>query len=554
MIILGLPSIHTPTWTLLSDGVPIASIEEERLHRDKGRFGFLDANDHVNVTLGLEYVLETAGVSLRDVHAAAFGFNPNAIRAPRDADLRLETVAQERIFNHQALLLRYLRRRGLKSPVYYVRHHLAHAASTYFVSPFDEAAVVSIDGWGEDDTVTVWRARQRHIECVGRVGMPHSIGEAYTHLTLRLGWGMDDAGKTMALAAYGEPAPIFSRLFRFENWNTESLLIDTSLAIQYIGSVSVRAPDAAITDEHIAAAATLQAALEHVLMRVVNWAHEATGQAALCLTGGVALNCVANYKVLSQSPFNALFMQPACGDSGIALGAALAVGHHLCPHMQRYVMKAPFFGRPYDDSRLSAAAAHHSPARLDALRLCDQVARMIAGGKTVGWFQAGSEFGPRALGNRSILADPRRRDIQDHLNRLVKRRETFRPFAPSILRDRAGEFFAMNTESPFMLLACPVQTNKRNHIPGVIHVDGTARVQTVTPEQNALYYQLLIAFERETGVPLIVNTSFNIAGEPMVETPEDAVRCYENSSLDALALGSLLLAKEGAFTPTENQL
>lgn len=544
MLILGAPGIHSPTWTLLSDGEPLCSIEVDRLHRVKNRFGLTDANGDVNVLAGLDYILDAAGIELIDIPYIAFGFNPSAVYSDTNFDIRQEERRQERIFFEQTLVAAHLRRAGWKGRFSYVRHHLAHAAAAYFTSPFDEAAILTVDGWGEDETISVCHAQGTSIKTIETIIFPESVGEIYNQITLRLGWSEDDDGKTMGLSSYGKPISTGNRLISVTEIAGGRLSLDTSRATRFIEALPLRRPGEKLLEAHIQGAATVQSELTSVMLELAEWAHKKTGSPNLCLGGGVALNCVTNFHVQRLSPFGEIHMQPAPGDSGIPLGAALATHFSNNPRSERYVITAPYFGRSYQRNEyIGALGGIPVKEYADSVEFCRSVAALLADGAIVGWFQGKSEFGPRALGNRSILADPRNSINRDRLNSVVKRREAFRPFGPTVLWESASDFLELEVESPFMLQACPVRPHVRDQIPAVVHVDGTTRPQTLRREVNPLYYDLISAFRDLTGIPILVNTSFNIAGDPIVETPEDSVRCFRGSGLDVLALGQFLAVK-----------
>jgi|SRR5215472_4761147 len=543
MYILGLPSIHNPTWTLVKDGEPLVSIEEDRLHRIKNRFGLTDHNDQVNVLSGFDYVLTAAGLSCRDVDAAAFGFNPSSTYYPDAFDIRLEHSAQERIFSQQILLLRSLRKLGLDSPVYYVRHHLAHAAAVFFSVPTENAAILTADGWGEDETMSISCGKGTQIESIATVQMPHSLGELYNVLTTRIGWGMDDAGKTMALAAYGDATISDDPLIRYHS-DGNSLFIDTSDALSFVTSLPQRRPGSPVDQTYADASATIQRGIETALVLASQWAVQKTGAQDLCISGGVALNCVANHRILAESGCHRLLAQPACGDSGIPLGAAQAVFFHLHPNRPRSPIFRPYLGREYSESEIRGALSGTSYIEFPTREaLAEQAGALLQSGAVIGWFQGRSEFGPRALGNRCILANPTVPGIRDRVNLAIKRRESFRPFAPSVLLEHADTYFQGLAESPFMLIAFPVKPEYRSVISAVMHRDGTARVQTVSKSANPLFHAVIEAFRRASGLPLVLNTSFNLAGEPIVETPIDAVSCFHRSELDMLALDRFLVKR-----------
>lgn len=546
MIIMGTPSVHSPTWTLLVDGKIISSIEEDRLHRIKNRFGLVNSLGEANVFDGWQYCLDAGGITAQDIDQLAFGYNPSSIHTPQMFDVRWELFHQERAFTQQAILLDTLRRRyKVKAEAIFVRHHLAHAASVFFTSPFEEAVIVTADGWGEDETVTVSVGRGNSITRLASVIVPNSLGIVYTKITTSLGWGMDDAGKTMGLSSFGDIAPVSPRLISHGKPEESTLWFDTSEALKFVGNLPPRAASAQIEQIHRNAAATIQHEIEETLIYIAKWAHNRTACPFLCISGGVALNSLANTRILTECDFAKVFIQPACGDNGLPLGAALQANFVSTPEAERIQIRQPYFGKEYSESSIRQSLIQRNFEIIeDQETLAKTVAGLIAAGKVVAWFQGGSEFGPRALGHRSILADPRNPDMKDWLNNHVKHREGFRPFAASVLEERVNEYFDFNSASPFMLFVATAKASKRHLIPAVLHVDDSSRLQTVSRQDSAIFYRLIEEFGALTNIPMVLNTSFNIAGEPLVETPEDAVRTFARTEIDYLVIGHFLVRKE----------
>ncbi|MFN7974333.1 MAG: carbamoyltransferase C-terminal domain-containing protein [Acidobacteriota bacterium] len=446
----------------------------------------------------------------------------------------------------------------------YVRHHLTHAASTFFASPYDEAAILSVDAAGEWATTMYARGQGNRIQILGEIPYPHSLGFAYGAITQHLGFRICcDEGKVMGLAPYGKPRhrEFFRRIIRFDKDQPidsgKGLVLDLDyfqhhLGQQIYGSPKLtealgppRAATDPLEDRHADIAYGIQERCEEVMMQMSEKIKEVTKSDRLCLAGGVSLNSVANGKILERGPFQDVWAQPAANDAGGALGAALFVAHVVHDQPRRFVMEHASFGPSFGDAELAHAAKRSGLPHARRASIARDVAKLIAAGKIVAWFQGRMEWGPRALGNRSILADPRRPDMKDVLNARVKHRESFRPFAPAVLQDRAADFFASGYPSPFMLLVSGVREARRSSVPAITHVDGTARVQTVTAEANPRFHELLREFDRLTGVPMLVNTSFNVMGQPIVCTPEQAIECFNGTGIDALALGSFLLWKAG---------
>ncbi len=456
-----------------------------------------------------------------------------------------------------------------------VEHHRAHLASAFFVSPFDRAALLSADGLG-DFASTMWAAGEdSRMRVQGSIAFPHSLGMYYTALTQYLGFRkFGDEYKVMGLAAYGEPTyleefrrivvsdgPGFRlglRYFSHHRQGTEMSWREADktpvlgrLFSDYLEKRLgvARAPEAPVEQRHKDIAASLQARLEEVLFQRVSALYGQTRQKALCLAGGVAFNCVANGKILDVVPFEKIFVQPAAGDAGLALGAAFYVWHHILGHPRSFQMQHASWGPDYAPSEIRRAMEDRGllAAGLDISDLPDEqtiqtTARHIAEGDIVGWFSGRAEWGPRALGNRSILADPRRSEMKDVLNRRIKHRESFRPFAPTILAEFAGEYFEKAHPSPFMTFAYPLRQEKRQALPAAMHVDGTCRLHTVDREANPRYWRLIGEFEKLTGTPALVNTSFN-DNEPIVCAPGEAIDCFLRTHMDVLVIGNYAIRK-----------
>jgi carbamoyltransferase len=459
--------------------------------------------------------------------------------------------------------------------MHFVEHHRAHIASSFFVSPFDRAAVLSVDGFG--DTVSaMWGVGEGHrLRIQGEVAFPHSLGVFYTAVTQYLGFpSYGDEYKVMGLASYGEPEHLdaFRRIVRSDG-------LGFQLGLEYFRHHVVGAPmtwdggspdipplwgpgmerdlgparstsTQPIEHAHENIAASLQRRLEEVLLGMLRELHGRTGVDALCLAGGVALNCVVNGKIFEETPFREVYIQPAAHDGGTSVGAAFHVWHHELGHPRDFVMDHAYWGPAFDRTRMRAAldGAGIAYRRTEPTEIADRTSQALADGKVVGWFQGRMEFGPRALGNRSILVDPRRAEMKDILNARIKHREPFRPFAPSVLEEATGRYFVRSEPSPFMLMTYPVRSEKVDEIPAPTHVDGTGRLQTVRSDQNPLYVDLIRAFEARTGVPVLLNTSFN-ENEPICCTPEQAVDTFRRTKMDVLVLGEFVASKasEGAL-------
>jgi carbamoyltransferase len=467
----------------------------------------------------------------------------------------------------------------IRAQFHRVEHHQAHLASAFFVSPFEHAALLSADGLG-DFASTMWGTGQgNHMDVAGAIAFPHSLGMYYTAVSQYLGFRkFGDEYKVMGLAAYGEPAYLdeFRRIVRtnggigfrlgleyFKHHRTgPDMTWSDSGKTPELGAMfsdhmaerlgPSRDPAAPVEKIHRDGAASLQARLEEVLFEMLRALHARTGQQAVCLAGGVAFNCVANGKIFDQTPFEQIFVQPAAGDAGLAVGAAYFVHHQVLGQPRFFVMGDAYWGPGYtpDQVRAAVASSRLQAEGMEISELPEEVAakeaaKEIAAGKILGWFQGRAEWGPRALGNRSIVADPRRADMKDILNARIKHREMFRPFAPSVLAEATGEYFEKSYPSPFMTQAYSVRPEKREVIPAPTHVDGTGRLQTVTQEANRRYWRLIREFGNLTGVPVVLNTSFN-DNEPIVCRPEEAIECFLRTKMDVLVLGDILVRKPGS--------
>jgi carbamoyltransferase len=429
---------------------------------------------------------------------------------------------------------------------HFVDHHLAHAASAFLASPFDDAAVIALDGRGELATTTYWRGHGTCLDLVGRVDLPHSLGLLYEEVTAYLGFlRSSDEYKVMALASYGTPRYVAAFRDMVHVGDNGAYLVSNPCLEERFGPPRDRGGP--LEQRHFDIARSLQLVLEESVIALARWVRLETHSPRLCLAGGVALNCVMNARLRDAGIFDDVWVQPAAGDAGTALGAALWVDARQRPSARRYRMEHAFLGPSFSDEEIEAFLRW---SKLPYRRLDDiagETAALLARDQVIGWFQGRMEFGPRALGGRSILASPIRVEMQARLND-IKDREDFRPVAPVVLEKDAGEWFTGASVAPFMLFVFDVAADKVDRIPAVRHVDGTARVQTIRRDQQPLYYDLLCAFKERTGVPVLINTSFNTRGEPIVCTPRDAIESFWTSPLDALVIGSFLLQKP---TPTQ---
>jgi carbamoyltransferase len=572
--ILGLNAFHgDASAALLVDGQLIAALEEERLNRIKHWAGFPAEALRACLAMGGIEQVEHVAIS-RDPRAHFWSKVARVVSRPGDWS-RLTSRAKNTV--EVARLAGRLSGSGManadRARVHFVEHHRAHLASAFFASPFDEAAVVSIDGFGDYSSVMWGVGRGNHIDVRGCVQFPHSLGQFYTGFTQLLGFPKyGDEYKMMGLSAYGKPrfASQVRDVVRVEGdqvrlnleyfvhhskgvemtWDGGEPVIGPIYSQKMIDVFGgSRAPRSELGQAHADLAASVQLVLEECYFALLNEVHKRTGLKRVCLAGGVALNCVANGMIFDRTPFEDIYVQPAAHDAGTSIGAALHVHHEVLNQPRGFVMRHVLYGPKYSNAEIEAElnAEGLSCERLDEHELIDRTARELADGKVVGWFQGRMEFGPRALGGRSILADPRRKDMKDTLNARIKLREPFRPFCPSVLAERAGEYFETDYPSPFMVQAYKIKPHQRARIPAVTHEDGTGRLQTVERDVNPLYWKLLNRFGELSGVPILINTSFN-ENEPIVNTPAQALDCFLRTKMDALCIGSFLLVKSADGT------
>ncbi len=605
MLILGISAyFHDSAAVLLRDGHIIAAAQEERFSRQK--------HDARFPRLAVRYCLAEGGVSLADVDHIVFfekpflkferlletylAFAPRGIRSFATA---MPIWLREKLFQKKLIAdaLQEIQPGFVsRNPLLFSEHHLSHAASAFYPSPFDRALVLTMDGVGEWATTTAAIGNGRQLDILREMHFPHSLGLLYSAFTTYCGFRVNSGEyKLMGLAPYGSPKyaqQIREQLIDVKDDGSFRLNLDyfdyctgltmTSARFHALFGGPPRAPEAPLEARHLDLAASIQKVLEEIVLKLASSLRAETGESRLCLAGGVALNCVANGRLLREAGFESIWIQPAAGDAGGALGAALAVWHRLLEqprarseagvenerpdkvrtHERLDDMQGAYLGPAFDEAAIGASLDRVGAryTLLDEPTLLARAAADLADGLALGWFQGRAEFGPRALGNRSILADPRHSDTQSVLNLKVKFRESFRPFAPAVLAEDAGEWFALDAPSPYMLLVAPVAAQHllpvaddvsgldrlkqiRSSIPAVTHIDHSARVQTVHADTNALFHGLLTQFKRLTGCPVLVNTSFNVRGEPVVGTPEDAFRCFMGTHLDRLAIGNFYLEK-----------
>ena len=582
MIVLGINAFHGDvSAVLLRDGELVAAVEEERFRRVKHWAGFPRE--------AIRTCMEMAGVMPKEVDHFAISRNPRAnllrkaiftlLNRPRLGLVRDRAKNAGRVLDVTNILGEQL---GVSSKVvrerfHWVEHHPAHLASAFFVSPFDEAAVCAIDGFGDFVSTSSAIGRGTALEVLERVYFPHSLGLVYLAITQYLGFPKyGDEYKVMGLAPYGAPDYVGALrqlvhltpeggfkvdLSYFRHWSDGVSMTwddgEPTMGPVYTRKLEellgpARNPGEPLESRHEAIAASLQVVFEEVAFHVLNALHRKTRVPRLCLAGGCAMNSVLNGKIRERTPFEEVYIQPAAADNGTALGAAFYVWHQVLRQPRRFVMEHGFWGPEFNDAEIGEALKATSQelteqgCRIikveDEDELCRETSERIAEGKIVGWFQGRMEWGARALGNRSILADPRRPDMREIINTRIKFREKFRPFAPSILEESVHEYFVGAVPDPFMIQVYPVRPEKRSVIPAVTHVDGSGRLQTVNRQANPLYWQLLKAFEKLTGVPVLLNTSFN-ENEPIVHKPAEALDCFLRTKMDVLVMGKYVVEK-----------
>lgn len=562
--ILGINHSNDAAAALVVDGRVIAASQEERFTRIKHDASFPEK--------AIDFCLKTKGLKLADLDAVAFFWNPG-IHAEAPARRMTGSVRHhlEYLYGVPSRLIARMGEHvtsidqtvhlesGRKLSIHYVTHHLCHAAAAFFTSPFEEAAILTADGYGERQSTTIHRGRGTTLEQLAEIEFPHSIGSFYAALTDYLGFRANSGeGKVMGLASYGHHSDYVGKLRKLLDLTERGFELDLSYfeyfhdrprryndkLVALLGPP--RAPESAVDKRHEDIAFALQLVTEEAMLHLARMARRLTGARNLCVAGGVALNCVANGRLQRETDFEKFFFYPAAGDTGTSVGAALVVEHILNQGKRSMEVASEYVGQGFTRDQVRAVLdrgqlRYHAigdPALL--------AARMIADGLVIAWFQGRAELGPRALGNRSIVADPRRKDMKDLLNAKVKFREPFRPYAPSVLEEACGRFFESDVPSPYMLRAYRTRPEMLEVLPAITHVDGTARVQTVNRQQNPAYYRLIEEFGRLTGVPCVLNTSFNIRGEPIINTVDEAIKCLMTTGLDALFVEDCLVVKDPA--------
>ncbi len=592
MNILGISCFfHDAAAALVQDGIVTAAAEEERFSRIKHDSGF--------PMQAIEFCLRTAKLRAEDLDWVVFYEKP-FIKFDRILMSTLQTFPRSfRVFREamikwlaEKLWVKGLIRKRIGVPperILFTSHHLSHAASTFFCSPYSDAAILTVDGVGEWATATCGRGQDKDIELFGEIRFPHSLGLLYSVFTAFLGFEVNEGEyKVMGMAPYGKPKYVedvrkllrlhddggfslnmdyfsyhhspdtsfngkFERLFGSPREPKSHFFTESSGYPSYFGDKPANYRVLCQQNQHYAdIAASIQLVTEETLLAMARALHAKTGLSRLCMAGGVALNSVANGRILRETPFEELYVQPAAGDGGGAIGAALYVYHAVLGHSRKFVMEHAYLGEAHSDGEikhfLDENGIRHEYVEDDD-RLIARVVDALQAGKVIGWSQGRFEWGPRALGNRSILADPRRADMKEIVNTKIKFREPYRPFAPSVLVERAHEFYELTDAdrhypARFMLLVVPVKEAMRQVVPAPTHVDGTGRLQTVFRETNPRYYRLIEAFAEATGVPVVLNTSFNLKGEPIVNTPREAFSTFKRSGMDALILDHFIVEKD----------
>jgi carbamoyltransferase len=561
MKILGISCFyHDSAACLLDGGRVVAMAQEERFSRNK--------HDAEFPRRAIDYCLKEGGVTAKDLDAVGFYDKP-FVKFERILQTYIATwpkglpsfLRALPVWIKKKIWMSYLIRKelGYSGQIYYGEHHLSHAASAFYASGFEDAAILTADGAGEWATTSLARGGGNGIRMLKEIHFPHSLGLFFSAFTYFLGFKVNSGEyKVMGLAPYGEPRfkdlilrelidlrPDGSFKLNLRYFTFTHALAMTGRKFEKLFGLARRLPESELRQEHFDLAASAQAALEEALLGLARHAHQVTGSPRLCLAGGVALNCVANGRILREGSFRDVFIQPASGDAGGAYGIAAFIAHALFgePRTGRWdhAFYGPGFGTDEIRSVLDREGAEYDECSDEVL--IGEVASRLVEGKVVGWMRGRMEFGPRALGHRSILADPRDIKMKDRVNQKIKFRESFRPFGPVTVEERCSEFFELDRESPFMMLAAPVK-ERNGRIPSVTHVDGSARVQTISARVDPVYHRLVEEFGRLSGVPVLINTSFNVRGEPIVCTPEDAWRGFLRTRMDSLVVGNFILDKD----------
>ena len=560
--ILGISCFyHDSAAVLLKDGEIVFAAQEERFTRKK--------HDEGIPTNAIEQALRFEGITMKDIDAVGFYEKPllkffdrilqSYFRVwPRGFISYLHAMQE---WMGKKLWTAHLLRKELKyeGPLYYSTHHESHAASAFYASGFPDSTIVTVDGVGEWATATIGAGKGTEVTLSHEVRYPHSLGLLYSAVTYYLGFRVNSAEyKVMGLAPYGEPKYVeqLRKLIDIKEDGSFALKMQyftyartprmTGKAFEKLLAQPRRKPETALTQFHKDVARSVQEITEEIMMKICRHAKKLHPSRYLCLAGGVALNCVANGRILRSNMFEDIFIQPASGDAGGALGVAYLIWFREFGGKQTSRMEHAYYGPEYGEKEIEAALKEQKLPyeKLPEEKLIETVAKLMEGENVIGWFQGRMEYGPRALGNRSIIADARNKENWKKVNLKIKFRESFRPFAPTVLAERTADYFALDRESPYMLLVADVHPGKRREIPAVTHVDGSARIQTISASQNPRYHRLIAEFEKNTGCGVIINTSFNVRGEPIVESPKDAINCFLHTQMDFLVLGNYVVRKD----------
>jgi len=567
MYILGISCYyHDSAAAILKDGVVVAAVEEERFSREKNDDGF---PKHA-----IDYCMKAAGISGKDLACVAF-YDKSVLKFDRLLDNYI-AVSPRGLFSFLNVIPKWLHKRlwvkeeikkhlgGYKGKIYFPEHHLSHAAYTFFTSPFTEAAILTVDGVGEWTTTSFGSAHDKSIKLTNDIEWPHSLGMFYSAFTYYLGFKVNEGEyKLMGLSAYGEPK-FYDLIMRelidvkedgsihlnmkYFSFTWDKVMINGKF--EKLFGVPRRSEDSKTEQIHLDIGASAQLVLEETLLKMANHVYEKTRLKNLCIGGGVALNGVANYRLLKEGPFDKIHIPPSPGDGGSAIGCATYVYYSILNNERiietdttKMITNNVYLGPRYSDKTIKTFLEFRKIPyeEYERQELLERTAKLITEQNVVGWYQGRVEWGPRALGNRSILADPRNPKMKDILNEKIKHRESFRPFAPSILEEHTSEYFELDIPSPYMLFVAKIK--KPDKIPAVTHVDGTGRLQTVSRKANTLYYDLINEFYKLTGVPVIINTSMNVKGEPRVNTPSQGYAMLRKTEMDYLVMGNYLISK-----------
>ena len=567
MNILGINAYHgDASASLVQNGQLVAAIEEERFNRVKHWAGFPAES--------IRYCLKIGGISAKDLDHVALSFNPKANlnrkllftlkQRPSLSSLLDRFNKQSKSANLQEQLAAACncQPQEITAPIHTLEHHTTHLATGFFISPFEKAAILSVDGMGDFVSTLSAAGEGNHLEYFTRTHFPHSIGYLYNAITLYLGFpAYGDEYKVMGLAPYGEPEYLEAfRKIIFPKGDSFELNLDyfthheQGIAMKWDNGAPTVAPfhspelekllgparqvNSELTPKHQNIATSLQAITEEIIFHLLNQLHRRYPCENLCLTGGVAMNSVANGKITQNTPFKKVYIPLGAADNGTCIGAAFFIWNQILKQPRQFILSHAYWGSEFSEEECLLALQSHDlqPKKLEKVAMLNHVVDAICDGKVIGWFQGRMEFGARALGNRSLIADPRRADMRDIINLKIKFREKFRPFAPSILEEFVGEYFEIDEPVPFMEKVFKIRPEKREKIPAVTHVDGTGRLQSVSRHTNSLYWELINAFYQRTGIPLLLNTSLN-ENEPIVRTPQEAIQCFLRTNMDSLVLG-----------------